>query len=124
MNLCMLTGRTTKEIELKKTANGMSYVQFSLAVRREKTREGQQETDFISCVAFDKTAEFMEKHIKKGDGIEVTGRISTREYDDKDGKKVYVTEVIVNNIGFGVGGNKGNTQKQEQPVEDPFGNIF
>ena len=95
INNVVLTGRLTKEIELRRTTSGKTCTSFTLAVNRNK-----QETDFINCVAWDKLAELLERYTHKGSQIGVEGRIQTRNYDDKNGKKVYITEVLVNSISF------------------------
>ena len=91
MNKVQLVGRITKDIELRYTVDQMAVARFTLAVNRRKKDDG---ADFISCTAFKKTAEIMEKYLHKGDQIAVIGHIHTGSYD-KDGKKVYTTEVMV-----------------------------
>lgn len=95
INTVVLTGRLTKDIELRRTTSGKTCTSFTLAVNRNKG-----ETDFINCVAWDKVAELLERYTHKGFQIGVEGRIQTRNYDDRNGKKVYVTEVLVNSISF------------------------
>lgn len=95
INNVVLTGRLTKDIELRRTTSGKTCTSFTLAVNRNK-----QETDFINCVAWDKLAELLERYTHKGSQIGVEGRIQTRNYDDRNGKKVYITEVLVNSISF------------------------
>ena len=95
INTVILTGRLTKDIELRRTTSGKTCTSFTLAVNRNK-----QETDFINCVAWDKVAELLERYTHKGFQIGVEGRIQTRNYDDRNGKKVYITEVLVNSISF------------------------
>ena len=95
INTVVITGRLTKDIELRRTTSGKTCTSFTLAVNRNK-----QETDFINCVAWDKVAELLERYTHKGSQIGVEGRIQTRNYDDKNGKKVYITEVLVNSISF------------------------
>ena len=95
INNVVLTGRITKDIELRRTTSGKVCTSFTLAVNRNK-----QETDFINCVAWDKVAELLERYTHKGSQIGVEGRIQTRNYDDRNGKKVYITEVLVNSISF------------------------
>ena len=95
INTVVLTGRLTKDIELRRTTSGKTCTSFTLAVNRNK-----QETDFINCVAWDKVAELLERYTHKGSQIGVEGRIQTRNYDDRNGKKVYITEVLVNSISF------------------------
>lgn len=100
MNSCVLIGRTTKDIELRRTGNGTAVASFTLAVNRDfKTNDGQ-EADFIQCVAWKKTAELLEQYVHKGDRIAVNGSIRTRNYEDSHGRTVYVTEVLVNHVEF------------------------
>lgn len=101
MNKACITGRLTKDIDLRYTQNNVAVVQFNLAVtRRYKNNNGDYESDFINCVAYRQVAELLNKYTKKGDLIGVEGKIQTRNYENKDGKKVYITEVIVENIDF------------------------
>ena len=101
MNKAILIGRLTKDPELRTTPTGRNVCQFSIAVSRTYTNaNGEREADFINCVVWDKQAENLVKYQKKGNQIAVDGRIQTRNYDDKDGKKVYVTEILASNISF------------------------
>ena len=90
INNVVLTGRLTKDIELRRTTSGKTCTSFTLAVNRNK-----QETDFINCVAWNDVAESLEKYTKKGSLIGIEGRIQTRSYDDKNGKKVRTTGFYV-----------------------------
>lgn len=97
MNKVNLIGRVTKDIECRYTASTQKAVaRFTLAVNRARKDDG---ADFISCIAWGKTAEIMEKYVKKGHQIGVTGRIQTGSYD-KDGHKVYTTDVVVEEMEF------------------------
>ena len=99
LNKVILIGRTTKEVELRRTSSGTAVSTFTLAVdNRFVLKDGKPSTDFISCVAWANTAETMEKYVRKGALIAVEGRIQTRNYDNKDGNKVYITEVVVENM--------------------------
>lgn len=101
MNKVCLTGRITKNIELKYNQNNVAITSFNLAVTRKfKNQNGEYESDFINCIAYKSTAELLSKYVKKGDLLGIEGRIQTRNYEDKDGKRVYVTEVIVDSIDF------------------------
>lgn len=101
MNKAILIGRVVKDPELRTTPNNRSVCQFTIAVNRTYTNEeGKREADFINCVVWDKQAENLAMYQKKGNQIAVEGRIQTRNYDDNSGKKVYVTEVLVNNISY------------------------
>lgn len=101
MNKAILIGRLTKDPELRTTPTGRNVCQFAIAVNRTYTNaSGEREADFINCVVWDKQAENLARYQKKGNQIAVDGRIQTRNYDDKDGKRVYVTEILANNISF------------------------
>lgn len=97
MNKVILMGRLTKEPEVKYLQNEdhTAMARYTLAVERRYRRDGKAETDFISCVAFGKNAEFAEKYLKKGLKIAVSGRIQTGSYINQDGDKVYATNVVV-----------------------------
>ena len=100
MNKWCGVGRLTKDVELKTTNNQTSYCNFTLAVdRRFKDANGERQTDFINCVAWRQTAEFIGKYFHKGNRIGVCGSIQTRSYE-KDGQKVFVTEVLVEEAEF------------------------
>lgn len=99
LNKVILIGRTTREVELRRTSSGTAVATFTLAVdNRFVVKDGKSSTDFISCVAWSNTAETMEKYVRKGALIAVEGRIQTRNYDNKDGNRVYITEVVVENM--------------------------
>ena len=101
MNKALLIGRLTRDPELRSTSTGRNVCQFSIAVNRNFTNaNGEREADFINCVVWDKQAENLVKYQKRGNQIAVDGRIQTRNYEDKDGKRVYVTEILANNISF------------------------
>lgn len=98
INKVVLVGRLTKDPELRKTQSGTSVLSFTCAVNRRFKQEGQPDADFINCVAWSKTADFMGQYATKGALVGVEGRIQTRNYDDATGKKVYVTEVVAENV--------------------------
>lgn len=101
MNKVILVGRLTRDPELRSTSAGISTANFTVAVNRNfKNKDGQYDADFISCVAFRNTADFVNKYFKKGSMICLDGRIQTRNYDAQDGTKRYVTEVVVENVEF------------------------
>lgn len=97
MNKVILMGRLTRDPEVKysQSNNPMAIARYSIAVNRKFKREGEPDADFINCVAFGKTGEFVEKYLKKGQLINVVGSLRTGSYNDKNGKKVYTTDVIV-----------------------------
>lgn len=96
MNNVVLIGRITKNIELQKTQSGKSVVKFTLAVTRQK----KEESDFISCIAWNKTAELMATYLTKGSLIGIEGRLLTGSYTNKEGRTVYTTDVVVNEVQF------------------------
>ena len=100
MNKVVLLGRLTKDIELRYTQTNKAVANFSIAVNRKFKKEGQAEVDFLNCIAWNKTAEFLMKYFVKGQQLALTGRIQTRTWDDTDAKKHYVTEVIVEDVYF------------------------
>lgn len=116
MNKVLLIGRLTKDIELKKTQSATAYARFILAVNRRFKQEGQPDADFINCVAWKKTAEVMYQHLRKGSHIAIEGRIQTGSYD-KDGQRVYTTEVVVENFEFLE--SKKNTRNYQPEPEQP-----
>jgi len=141
INRAVLTGRLTKDPELRTTQSGLSVAAFNLAVDRQYTNaNGKRSADFISCVIWRKAAENFCNFTSKGSLVGIDGRIQTRNYDDKDGKRVYVTEVVVdnfalleskkdrqnNNIGSYANNNKGTYSKgnngadYDNNSQDPF----
>ena len=101
MNKVILMGRLTKDPEVRYTTTNNTLVcGFSLAVNRRFAKEGEQQADFINIVAWSKLGEFCSKYFTKGQQVAVCGRMQTRTYDDKDGKKVYVTEVVAEEAYF------------------------
>jgi single-strand DNA-binding protein len=121
VNKAILIGRLTKDPELKMTENTKREVcQFTIAVNRPYTNDdGERKADFINCVVWDKLAENLSKYQKKGNQVAVEGRIQTRNYDDKDGKKIYVTEIFVSNVTFldSKGSNDSVNNLEEPPVK-------
>lgn len=99
INRVVLVGRITKDPLLRKTQSGTSVVSFTIACNRRVPSQGQ-DADFINCVAWNKTADFMAQYVKKGALLGLEGRIQTRSYDDKDGKRVYITEVVADSVQF------------------------
>ena len=102
MNRVVLVGRLTRDPELRNTNSGVPVVSFTIAVNRTFTssQSGEREADFINCICFNKQAENLNRFIKKGGLVGVDGRIQTGSYDGADGKKVYTTDVIIENFQF------------------------
>lgn len=123
MNKVILMGRITRDAEIRYTQGEKStaIARFSLAVdRRFKKDNDEQNTDFIRCIAFGKIAEFLEKFGRKGTKFVVDGRIQTGSYNNKDGQKVYTTDVVVENIEFAESKNSsGSGGSTNQPAPAP-----
>lgn len=101
MNKTFLIGRLTKDPELRYTESNKAIANFTVAIDRQYTNsQGEKETDFINIVTFQKQAENVKKYVSKGSQVAVDGRIQTRNYEDKDGKRIYVTEVIADRVQF------------------------
>lgn len=119
MNKAILIGRLTKDPELRYTNSNRAVCQFTVAIDRPFTNQstGQREADFINVVAWDKTGENVGKYMTKGRLIAVEGRIQTRNYDNNEGKKVYVTEVVASNVQFleSKGASQNNASFNEMP---------
>lgn len=127
MNKVILMGRLVREPEIRYTqsAEPMAIARYTIAVDRKFKREGEQTADFISCIAFGKAAEFAEKYYKKGTKIAIVGRIQTGSYTNKDGVKVYTTDVVVEEQEFAE--SKGSSDNSPAPsntaTSDGFMNI-
>lgn len=117
MNKVHLLGRLTRdpEIRYKQDNEQMAIARYTLAVDRRFKRDGEQTADFISCVAFGKAAEFTEKYLKRGTKIAVTGRIQTGSYTNREGQKVYTTDVIIEEQEFAE--SKAAADGSSQPAE-------
>jgi len=118
MNKVLLVARLTRDPEIFSTGEGSTKVaKFNVAVDRRFKKEGQPDADFPSCTAFGKTAEFLEKYFTKGMKIGIEGRLTTGSYTNKDGVKVYTTDVTVENVEFveskGSGGGQGGSSEKE-----------
>ena len=100
INRVVLVGRLTKDPEIRTTSSGAKVCQYTLAVNRNRKADGQPDADFINCVSWNKTAELMNQYLSKGELIGIEGRIQTRSYDNQQGQKVYVTEVICDSVAF------------------------
>lgn len=113
MNKAILMGRLTRDPEVRYTNgdNSMAIARYTLAVNRRTSRDGEQNADFISCVTFGKNAEFAEKYLRQGMKIAVVGKIQTGSYTNKDGQRIYTTEVVVEEHDFA---ESKASQQQEQ----------
>ena len=125
MNKVILMGRLTRDPEVRYSAgdNSMAIARYTLAVDRRFRREGNdQSADFIGCVAFGRSAEFAEKYLRQGTKLVVTGRIQTGSYTNRDGQKVYTTDVVVEDQEFAeskaaASDNGGGYMRQPQPMQ-------
>jgi single-strand DNA-binding protein len=116
-------GRLTRDVEVRYTNNNTLVASFSLAVNRRFAKEGQTDADFINIVAWDKTGEFASKYFRKGQQVAVVGRIQTRQYDDKDGKRVYVTEVVAEETYFADSKKETSNVASENPFTQGFAPV-
>ena len=127
MNKCIMIGRLTKDPEVRYTQsrNGeqMAVARFTIAVDRRFAKEGETSADFFTCTAFGKLGEFAEKSLKKGTKILLTGRIQNDNYTNKNGEKVYSTQIMVDEMEFAESKkSEGQPKQEEQPrqKEDEF----
>lgn len=117
INSVTLIGRTTREIDLRYTPSGAAVANFNIAVNRQfKSANGERETDFINVVQFGKGAELTAQYVKKGNQIGLTGRIQTRNYENSEGKRIYVTEVVAENVQFLESKGSGQPNNQQQQI--------
>ncbi|EHS7203353.1 single-stranded DNA-binding protein [Staphylococcus pseudintermedius] len=128
LNRTVLVGRLTKDPDFRTTPSGVEVATFTLAVNRNfKSKDGEQQADFINCVVFKKQAENVKNYLSKGSLAGVDGRLQSRSYENQEGRRVYVTEVICDSVQFlePKNNNQSNNQPQQQrsqaPVQDnPF----
>lgn len=120
MNKAILIGRLTKDPELRysKGKSSLAIAKFNIAINK-KYKEGNQSADFINCTSFGKTAEFVERYFKQGMKMALVGRIQTGSYIDQEGRKVYTTEVIVEEVEF----VESKKQESNKNQEDEFMQI-
>ena len=135
MNRTILVGRLTRDPEFRTTSSGVAVATFTLAVNRTfKNADGKQEADFLNCVVFRKQAENVNKYVSKGSQVGVDGRLQSRSYENKEGNRVFVTEVVCDSVQFletkGTQKQNGNqqnneAQQREQALQsdNPFANA-
>lgn len=121
MNKFCCCGRLTKDPEVRTTTGDKptTIARFSLAVNRKVKREGQPDADFFNCVSFGKQAEFVEKYMKKGSKVLISGRLENDNYKNKDGQMVYSNQISIEEIEFA----EGKKAAEEKPKDDGFVNI-
>ena len=118
MNKTFLIGRLTRDPELRYSSSNMAIVNFTIAIDRQFTnKDGQRETDFIRIVAYNKQAENVKKYVTKGALVAVDCRIQTGSYDDKDGKRVYTTDVVADRVQF------LDTKNQSSQIDNSSDNV-
>ncbi|MBR2293944.1 MAG: single-stranded DNA-binding protein [Clostridia bacterium] len=123
LNKVVLAGRITADPELKQTPSGVSVLRFTLAVNRrysKNSEQGEQQTDFITMVAWRQTAEFISKYFRKGSAICVTGSIQTRSWQDQQGQKRYATDVVVDEAMFVDSRNESGAAQGASYVPDAY----
>ena len=126
LNRAVLTGRLTRDPELRYTTSGTAVVSFTLAVDRQfRNQNGDRDADFINCVIWRKSAENFSNFTHKGSLVGIEGRIQTRNYENQQGNRVYVTEVVVDNFAFlsskkGQDSHQNSRQRLNTKAQDPF----
>ena len=122
MNKVIEMGRLTRDPEISSSNSGTTFARFSIAVDRRFKREGEPDADFFNCTAFGKTAEFVEKYLKKGIKVLVTGRLQNNNYTNKEGQKVYDVRIMVEEMEFAES-KKDDQQNAQEAPENDFLNI-
>lgn len=121
LNRTILVGRLTRDPELRYAGEGTATASFMLAVNRQfKNKQGEREADFINCVIWRKAAETFCNYTHKGSQVAIDGRIQTRNYENSEGNRVYVTEVVVENFSFLDGGSGSEGKSKASSKSDPF----
>ena len=122
MNKVVLTGRITKDPEIRYTSNGMPNLRFSIAVDRgARDAQGNRSADFINCVAFGQQADFMSRYVKKGNMLAIEGRIQTGQFQGQDGQTRYTTDVVVERVENLTPRDPNQVQQQpQQPQQNPY----
>ncbi len=126
MNKVILMGRLTRDPNVTYTQNNSTVARYTLAVDRRIKTEGQATADFISCVSFGKQAEFVEKYLRQGTKVVLEGRLQTGSYTNKDGQKIYTTDVVTDSVEFAESKSSSETREsrpQPAPTNDGFMNI-
>ncbi|ENI5451565.1 single-stranded DNA-binding protein [Staphylococcus pseudintermedius] len=126
LNRTVLVGRLTKDPDFRTTPSGVEVATFTLAVNRNfKSKDGEQQADFINCVVFKKQAENVKNYLSKGSLAGVDGLLQSRSYENQEGRRVYVTEVICDSVQFlesKSNGQSNSQAKQQQRQDNPFDN--
>lgn len=124
INNVTLMGRIAQDLELKHTNSGIAVLAFTVAVDRDYKKDGEErQADFIRCIAWKQTAVFIEKYFKKGRMIGIVGTLQTRTYDDRNGSKHYITEVIAKNVSFTGEKNDKTVSPNQNSTSEEIGDI-
>lgn len=123
MNKVIMMGRLTREPEISSSASGTTFARFSIAVDRRFKREGDPDADFFNCTSFGKQAEFVEKYLKKGTKVVLSGRLENNNYTNKDGQKVYDIRIMVEEIDFAESKSSGESTSAEKKPGNDFLNV-
>ena len=128
MNIVVLTGRLTADIEVKQTQSGVSFAKFCMAVDKDYKSGEERQANFINVTAWRQSAEFLAKYFKKGDGITISGSIDTNQYTDNDGNKRTSFEVVMNKAEFPIpkkshSGEAVSEAKSDAPLEATFSEV-
>ena len=121
MNLVILMGRICKDPDITSSQSGTTIARYSIAVDRRFKKEGEPTADFFTCVSFGKQAEFVDRYLKKGTKIVVTGELQNNNYTNKDGQKVYDTRILTNNVEFAE--SKRETNESNNTDTNDFLNV-
>lgn len=123
VNSVVLVGRLTKDVEVRKTQTGLSVASFTVACDRRVSKDAQQQqaADFINCVAWRQSADFLGQYARKGAMVSVEGRIQTRSYDKPDGTKAFATEVVCDNVHLLESKAQSQARAAAQPVNAQYG---
>ena len=123
MNKAVIVGRLVRDPDVRALSDGKTVSKFTVAVdRRFKNKNGEKEADFIPVVVFGKPAEFVAEYVKKGNMVSVAGRITTGSYDNKEGKKVYTTEITADEVNS-IGNKKDNQAEADQEQKQEHNNL-
>lgn len=114
LNKVIMMGRLTRDPEVSSSTSGTTFARYSIAVDRKIKTEGQPEADFFTCTSFGKQAEFVEKYLKKGTKILITGRLQNDSYTNKDGQKVTATKIITEGVEFAEPKRVGQTEQRTE----------
>lgn len=123
MNKVILLGRLCKDPEVSSSASGTTFARYSIAVDRKFKKEGEPDADFFNCTSFSKQAEFVEKYLKKGTKVVVTGRLQNNNYTNKDGQKVYDVRIMCEEVEFAESKNSSGNQDSGSADVTDFTNI-